>query len=209
MPTNERLRAKRANQNLDSEDQYVRLISAIIRVRTLIVNVMNAHFSRSYHESCIGLVSFRFSTTIARCQVPWYRRSFQSKQDLPNAGELAAPQTTADLSLQKLRISIAIHPPPKRWITSSCTGLVSPFLFETVPTTSSFILHLHSLLPRICHGLRRVGLSSFQCSVPSSAVRAPWSMLPPAPEFNPNPRGPLDRLFIQPCTRLKYSICVC
>ena len=70
VPTDGQFRPKKANplqDLLDSEDQYVQLISAIIRVRTMIINVMNAHYhsSHSYLESRIGLVSFKLSTSRA------------------------------------------------------------------------------------------------------------------------------------------------
>ena len=70
IPTDGHLRAKKANplqDLLDSEDQYVQIISAIIRVRTMMVSEMNAHgySSHSYLESCIGLVSLKLSTTRA------------------------------------------------------------------------------------------------------------------------------------------------
>ena len=70
LPTDGQLRAKKANplqDLLDSEDQYVQLISAIIRVRTMIINVITAHYysSHYYLESCIGLVSLKLSTSRA------------------------------------------------------------------------------------------------------------------------------------------------
>jgi hypothetical protein len=67
VPTEGQPRNKKANplqDLLDSEDQYVQLVSAIIRVRTMNIYEMDAHYycSHSYLESCIGLVSLKLST---------------------------------------------------------------------------------------------------------------------------------------------------
>jgi len=67
VPTEGQPRGKKVNplqDLLDSEDQYVRLISAIIRVRTMDINEMYAHYyyAHYYLESCIGLVSHKLST---------------------------------------------------------------------------------------------------------------------------------------------------
>lgn len=66
IPTDGQARAKRANplqDLLDSEDQYVQLISAIIRVRTMNIPVINAHYhsSHNYLESRIRLVPLKLS----------------------------------------------------------------------------------------------------------------------------------------------------
>jgi len=67
VPTDGQTRTKKANplqDLLDSEDQYVQLISAIIRVRTMNTTVMDAHYhcSHYYLESRIGLVPLKLST---------------------------------------------------------------------------------------------------------------------------------------------------